>query len=498
MSNPTPLHEVITLGDRRELFVDRYLIDRMEGTHLRLHEPVSAGIALHIDRPWEGPDNFGLSVIRHQGRYCLYYRGWPDIEGVQNGVGCVALSEDGIAWTRPALNLYAHPGWENNNIIISEAGLPELSFPCTAWVDTRPGVPDDERIKAVTSEPVSGEKHTAMWDPGGAKRMVLWLSADGFCFRRDPARSQLVTALDNAFDGGNTLFWSEAEQQYVLYFRICDTVEGIRRRTMARATSTNLVDWSEPVPMSYGNTLREQFYVNNTQPYFRAPHIYLAPAARFMEGRRALTEAQASAIESSYSDSCNDCADAVLLTSRAGSTCYDRMFMESFVHPGPGVENWVTRANYPLTGIHPCGPDRIMFFVCRHYTQKSWHIERVLLRTDGFASLTAPWAGGELVTKPLTFAGQTLEINYRTGAPGFVRVEILAVDGTPIAGFTLDDCPEIIGDEIERIVAWRQGTDVSCLAGQPVRLRFVMKDADLFAMKFNSGTTTALAGYGNC
>ena len=53
-----------------------------------------------------------------------------------------------------------------------------------------------------------------------------------------------------------------------------------------------------------------------------------------------------------------------------------------------------------------------------------------------------------------------------------------------IPGYTLDDCPEIIGDEIERRVAWKQGADVSRLAGQPVRLRFVMKDADLFALQF--------------
>lgn len=37
---------------------------------------------------------------------------------------------------------------------------------------------------------------------------------------------------------------------------------------------------------------------------------------------------------------------------------------------------------------------------------------------------------------------------------------------------------------IERIVAWKQGADVSTLAGRPVRLRFTMKDADLFALRF--------------
>ena len=116
--------------------------------------------------------------------------------------------------------------------------------------------------------------------------------------------------------------------------------------------------------------------------------------------------------------------------------------------------------------------------------QDSWHIERLLLRTDGFASVSAPWAGGEMLTRPFTFEGSTLEINYRTGAPGFVRVEIQDAAGAPIPGYALDACPEIIGDEIERIVFWSHGPDVSRLTGRPVRLRFVMKDADLFAIRF--------------
>jgi hypothetical protein len=158
--------------------------------------------------------------------------------------------------------------------------------------------------------------------------------------------------------------------------------------------------------------------------------------------------------------------------------------METFVRPGLGDSNWVSRTNYPLTGILPAGEDRIQLFVARHYLQPSWHIERLLLRTDGFASLSAPWAGGEMVTKPLTFTGSALEINYRTGAAGSVRVEIQDADGTPLAGFAAAECPEIIGDEIERVVAWKAGGDVAALAGRPVRLKFILADADLFSFRF--------------
>jgi hypothetical protein len=40
----------LTIGSRRELFVDHLLIDRLENTCLRLHEPVSGGVAIRIDR----------------------------------------------------------------------------------------------------------------------------------------------------------------------------------------------------------------------------------------------------------------------------------------------------------------------------------------------------------------------------------------------------------------------------------------------------------------
>ncbi len=477
------------IGSRRDLFVDRFLIERLDKASLKLHEPVSGGVAVRIDKPWEGPENFGMSVIELDGRLLMYYRGWPANDPKEeNGVGCVAISRDGGAtWTKPALDLVKRPDWPGNNIIATESGEPRFAFPCAPWVDTRPGVPANERVKMVQSVPLSGEHHTAMRDPAGPKRLVFWTSADGFTFRKLEPQPEMISNLRNCFDGGNTMFWSEAEQQYVLYYRWWDDEGGRGYRTMARATSKDLMTWTPSAPMTYGGTPREQFYVNNTQPYFRAPHLYVAPAARFMEGRQVLDEKRAAAIGLQRTGNhvyFKDCSDGVLLTSRAGSTVYDRTFMETFVRPGPGDSNWVSRTNYPLTGILPAGPDRIQIFVTRHYMQNSWHIERLLLRTDGFASVSAPWAGGEMVTKPFTFSGRKLEINYRTGAPGFVRVEIQDAGGTPIPGYALGDCPEIIGDEIERIVAWKDGPDLSRLAGRPVRLRFAMKDADLFAIRF--------------
>jgi hypothetical protein len=476
------MKQPLNIADTRQLFVDRGLIDRLENTVLKLHEPVSGGVAIRIDRPWEGAANLGMSVFPYGGGYRMYYRGLSLNSGEMRAVLCVAVSEDGLSWIKPALGRVGQGGRRDANIIADEAGQPLMLSP---WLDSRPGVPEAERIKGVTSEPVKneGENQAVFADQRGPQRLVFWTSTDGFTFRKLDPQPELVSHLRNCFDGDNALFWSEAEQQYLLYYRWYDGY-----RTVARTTSKDLLHWTDPLPMTYGDTPREQFYLNNTTPYFRAPQLYVALAARFMEGRRVVTDEQVKAIGLQMSPSGdffgNDCSDAVLLTSRAGSTQYDRTFMEAFIFPGPGASNWISRTNYPLSGLLPCGTERMMFFVNRHYVQDSWHIERLVLRTDGFASVTAPWAGGEMITQPFIFAGNGLEINYRTSAAGSVRIEFQDADGKPIAGYTFDDAQDLIGDEIARIVAWKQGADVSRLAGQTVRLRFAMRDANLYSLSF--------------
>ena len=94
-------------------------------------------------------------------------------------------------------------------------------------------------------------------------------------------------------------------------------------------------------------------------------------------------------------------------------------------------------------------------------------------------------AGGEIVTKPLTFEGGDLALNFATSGAGSVQVELQEADGTPIAGYALGDCPEIFGDHLRFIVRWSErGGDLRELAGRPVRLRFVLRDADLYSFQF--------------
>ncbi len=141
------------------------------------------------------------------------------------------------------------------------------------------------------------------------------------------------------------------------------------------------------------------------------------------------------------------------------------------------------------TGVVSTGDDEISLYVLRHYKFPSIHVERMVLRTDGFVSLNASYGGGEVVTKPLTFEGSNLVLNLATSAAGSIHIESQDEAGRPLPGFALEESPLVWGDEIEDTVRWKRShsgatskAPLKRIAGKPVRLRPVMKDADLFSL----------------
>ena len=80
-----------------------------------------------------------------------------------------------------------------------------------------------------------------------------------------------------------------------------------------------------------------------------------------------------------------------------------------------------------------------------------------------------------------------------TGAAGFVRVEFLEPDGSPVPGYSGDSAYELFGDSAEiKTLFWRDTDtvnrrvtgDLSALEGKTVRLRFTLREAKLYAMQF--------------
>jgi hypothetical protein len=463
--------EPITLGNRLEMLVDHYLIDEMKEVRIEVARPRDEGEVLRFDQPWEGPFCGYCTVMHVDGQYRVYYRGLPTArsDGSPRESTCVAFSEDGIHWAKPELGLYEVDGTRDNNVVLFESAPITHNF--SPLVDERPGVPADQRFKAVGGTMNSG--------------LVLYSSPDGLQWtpmQDKPFLTKEDVPFPYMFDSQNLMFWSELEQKYVCFFRVFQ--DGIRR--IARTDSEDLVTWSPTVLMEYrhagGDAPLEHLYTNQTSPYFRAPHIYVSLAARFFPGRQVLSDEEAAelGVNPGYF---KDTSDAVLQTTRGGAI-YDRAALEGFIRPGIGAQNWVSRTNYPALNIVQTSPTEMSIYVNQDYAQPTAHLRRYSVRLDGLASLRAGFTGGEFVTHPLTFTGQKLMLNFSTSAAGGIQVEIQDADGKPLPGYALSDCREVIGNEIARAVTWTGGSDLTALAGQSVRLRFALRDADLYALQF--------------
>ena len=432
----------IAIDNRLELFVDDTLIDRKVGVALRLCPPQPKEVVMQFDKPWEGAESTYVSVFKDGAIYRMYYRG--DRGGSGPRVTCYAESKDGIHWTRPSLGLHEHEGSKENNIIFTQRSHGAIVDNFAAFLDTRPDAPAKERYKGIGGH-------------GGA-----YVSADGVRWRRVSGVGGKKPPPPNAIDSQNIAFWDTVQKQYVSYFR--GRVKGFR--AICRSTSKDFITWTDWEFIDLGDAPLEHLYTSAVVPYFRNPQYYFAFPMRFTQ-----------------SLSRGEVSDAVFMASRDG-VHFERRFLEAFLRPGRDKENWTARNMIIASGILPLRADEISIYWTEHYKHATVRLRRGVVRTDGFVSLNASYAGGEFVTKPLRFSGKELVLNYATSGAGSIRVELQDSAGKPLPGRALDDCPEHFGDKIEASVRWKKGSDVSAWAGQSIRLRFVMKDADLYSLRF--------------
>lgn len=482
--------EPIDIGSRLELLVDDHLIDSQQGVALRLHRPIAREIAIVHDEPWEGNTSGYHTVFRDGGLYRMYYRGHRFIvredkfEMAQREVVCYAESKDGIHWIKPDLGLVEDRGSKKNNIIWIGVG----SHNFTPFLDTNPDCNPSEKYKALG---------------GTGSGLYTFASADGIHWSQT-AEKPVIT--QGAFDSQNVGFWDSTRQCYAVYFRTFVKVEGKGLRSVAMTTSSDFVNWTPPVELQYPGAPAEQLYTNQIIPYYRAPHILLGFPTRYVA--RKMTEhvktvepiALRDLLLTAYQRCGTDLTDGLFMSSRDG--LHFKRWGEAFVRPGLQQKgNWIYGDMYQNWGIVETGwdasgenaqagidldvPNELSIYL----SEGAWRdgetrMRRYSLRIDGFVSMQAPLRGGEFVTKPLRFEGRHLVINYSTSAAGSVRVELQDADGRPLDGFRLQDCPEIYGDAIAQTVHWSSGPDLSSLIGEPIRLRFVLRDADLYSLRF--------------
>jgi hypothetical protein len=448
----------IRVDSGRELFVDDYLIDSMRGATLKLQQPREREVVMVHDAPWEGSTSTYHTVIQDGDIYRMYYRGggW-DEEQKKSGhpdFFCYAESKDGIHWTRPELGIVEFNGSKANNIILAGNAAHNLA----PFIDSNPNCKADEKYKAV----------------GGVKGgLVTFKSPDAIHWQ--PLSEQPVIT-KGQFDSLNTAFWDPTRGSYLEFHRNYRD----HTRDIMTCSSSDFTHWSEPVWLQYTGAPRQHLYTNAITPYFRAQQLLIGLPMRYVPGRNPEKHSQ------------DGVSDAGFMISRDGKNF--RRWNEAFVRPGQQSDRWVNRNNLPAHGIVETRPDvtdapsELSFYTTEgYYRGPATRLRRYTLRLDGFVSVSAPPDGGKMTTKPVVFAKinqpSTVRINFATSAVGSLKCELQDGAGKPVPGFALENCDEIYGDSIDRAITWGGKSDVSQLADRPVRLHFVMGDADLYAFQ---------------
>ena len=440
-----PIH----IGSRLELFVDDFLIDELKGdAHQEVHQPKPREVVLVTGEPWEGNTCAYYTVFRDGDVYRMYYRG--SHFDVKTGkakhpeVTCYAESRDGIHFTKPKLGIVEWDGSKENNIILE--GLGTHCF--VAFRDENPNCKPEARYKGISRG-----------RPVGKKGLYVFHSADAIHWsltKNEP----VIT--DGYFDSQNLAFWDPNEKQYVDYHR--SFTKGVR--SIMTCNSPDFVNWSKPLLLNYpAGTPNEHLYTNAIRPYERAPHIRLGFPTRYRP-----------------SDSQ---VEPIFMSSRDG--IHFKRWNKTVIPTDAPKERDGNRSNYMANALVSLkGNDRelAVYGSEAYYEGPNSRLRRFTYRVDGFVSVQAGTKGGELITQPFTFQGEQLVLNFAAKKSGSIKVELQDADGRPIPGYELSTSKPLTGDSIEQAVSWKTSAKVPPATGDPIRIRFVIRNADVYSMQF--------------
>ncbi len=491
---------VIDIEDRREVFWSDYLIDNDRTTaRLTVNRPVKLEPPVVMDAPWEGDTISYPNILKVHGKYRMYYQtGWTNYEtmsGAEKMFLCMMESEDGINWNRPNLGVCEFNGSRDNNIVMKESEENKLDN-FFIFYDENPACPADEKFKATSEierDDLEFPDNRELW---------CYVSPDGIHFKCGWKMTDGSVENGGIFDSMNVAYWDKDKGRYVAYVRgLHDgpgrgTANGLR--DVRYMESADFKKWTNPVILSYGEADDVEIYTNNVMRYYRAPHIVIGFPTRYTErhwltrnfeflGGEENVELRKKAMQTSARHGFV-LTDGLFMSSRNGLDWY-RFDDAMFTADAENAYNWNYGDGYPAYGMietpraYPHKTNELsMYLIEGHGKIRPQRMYRYVTRLDGFASYHADYEEKKVVTKPLFFEGEQLTLNFKTSARGYIFVRVLDCYGKPFEGY---QSYEIFGDAYDRPVLFDSDAELSKLRGKPIRLEFVMSDADIYSMKFN-------------
>ncbi|MBN1347661.1 MAG: hypothetical protein JXQ73_33550 [Phycisphaerae bacterium] len=425
----------IVVGRARRLFVDDALVESSSGLKRTLHavRKHPSNPVLVPERAWEGKCVLlygGVMRDPASNKFRMWYLAWGKHVGLPSFI-CYAESDDGLRWVKPSLGLHEFRGSKDNNIVITD--ITSNTTIIHDEVDPDPG----RRYKAV----IRGRGTRGYTSPDGLR----W--------------KDIGVLLDQCYDS-TSVQWDPVGRKWIASAKIFR--DGKRARGYAE--SKDFIHWTDTYfQMTVDDRDRpdDQMYALT---FFRYESVYLGLLRMF------------------HTDT--GVVDIQLTTSR-NAKHWDREHREPFIPTTPQPGAWDYGNNSPATN----GPIRVGDELWFYYSGRGTHHDEVqntgaiglgTLRVDGFVSLDAGDVVGTLTTKLLRLAGKALYVNANA-ALGEVRVEILGGDGRAMDSFSKDGCVALAADGIGQAVGWRGAHDLSSIGGMPVRLRFHLRNAALYA-----------------
>ncbi|UCH35365.1 MAG: hypothetical protein JSV65_03165 [Armatimonadota bacterium] len=453
----------LRIGRERQLFVDDYVIESMDGLRRTVHQwqkhpdnPV-----LRAEMPWEGGGTYALAYgsalfDEQEQLFKMWY--WAPHDGGEAML--YATSRDGVHWERPDLGLFEFHGSRDNNICVVSASGDMETYGCFKDLDD----PDPARLyKALLWERVAPgtwgendppEKLGGVWtatSPDG----IHWTKSRRPVVPHPPA-GDTVGFLDSRADG-----------RYVGFVKI----QTDRGRSRAIMESDDFETWSEPRLIFASDDEDDQpcDVYNNTA--FSYEGLYLGWLQMYYH----------------HQDPYRRRLEVELIYSRDGREWHRMPGRESVLPVGPDGA-WDRTNQSPANGRPIRVGDRLyMYYGGRTYYHPPYKggegrcsIGLGTLRVDGFVSLDANPFGGTMTTKPVLLQGSRLYVNCASDW-GHLRVEVLGEDGEPLPGCAREDCDDIRADGVRLPVSWRGNADLGVLQDRPVRLRFHLQNARLYS-----------------
>lgn len=467
------------IGHQRQLFADGTVVSSLSNAWLHVNPIRKIGRPIvSPDEVWEGTAlQFG-GVVRdpEDGLFKMWYSAFA-IAASGKAPGwrqCYAESNDGIHWRKPDLGLVEFQGSKHNNLVgfsRSEYFSTPLGY---VMLDPRPA----EKARRFKSFAMMSGGYGVLFSADGK----TWVPYD-----RNPV-------CDATGDVAPTIF-DERKNQFVSYMKLSAAFAGRTRRAVGLRTSPDLIQWTSNRAVLVPDAWEDE----------RAK-VMLATRKGWMEYYGML----GFPYESSYlgllwSFFCN--AEPVgttegvfqveLAASPDGETwihAADRAPVIERGTPGSFDGGMVFTAARPLVvddeiRLYYCGWESTHGSYWYEEPQtdeplKRGFISMGTLRRDGWVSVDSRWAEGQVTTKPFRFSGNQLTVNAEAGR-GSVRVAVLSESGEELSGFATRDCVPLVGkSELGWRVTWTGQPDLSRLQGQPVRLRFSLNQAALYAFQF--------------